>query len=45
MSNIMMSPCFYCNKPATHFGDVDKVNDKLEVVDVCLDHFNLASSS
>ncbi len=41
----MITPCFYCNKEAKYTGNVDKVNDTYNVVDVCEDHFVSIESS
>ena len=41
----MITPCFYCNKEAKYTGNVDKVNDAYNVVDVCEDHFVSIESS
>lgn len=37
--NNKMTPCFYCEEPAKYTGPVESVNDHLEVVEVCENHF------
>lgn len=37
---VRIAPCFYCNNKAEYLAlEVEKVNEKLEVVEVCKDHF------
>lgn len=44
--DVMIAPCFYCPKKAEYLSlDVAKVNDKLEVVEVCKDHFVFPGTS
>jgi hypothetical protein len=43
--NVIMTPCFYCEKPAEYVGNVEKVETTLKIVDVCKDHFEFPGAS
>lgn len=37
---VMIAPCFYCTNKAEYFAlEAVEVDDKLEIIEVCKDHF------